>query len=80
MKDNNRPSLEDMLDEIPWYRKWFPHLPIWDYNETLRVFTFQICDCSVVHRPLTKSHAFDLLLKSHRKWWQPKYVGFSIWI
>lgn len=68
------------LVKIPWYRRWFPYLPTWYYNSDIKVFTFQLLDCPVVHRPLlTELYLFDVLVKVPRKWWQPKYIGFEIW-
>lgn len=69
------------LVKIPWYRRWFPYLPTWYYNPDIKVFTFQLWDCPVVHRHLSKIYFFyvEVLVKVHKKWWQPKYIGFSIW-
>ena len=34
---------------IPWYRRWFPFLPVWGYDPKFRCFLFQLWDCSVTH-------------------------------
>ena len=64
--------------KIPWYRRWF-NLPTWHYNKRMKIFTFQLFDCAVVHHPITKKHGLDLLEFAYRKWWQPKYIGFELW-
>jgi hypothetical protein len=62
-----------------WYRRIFPFLPIWYQNKAIRLFVFQLFDCSVTAVAITKLHLLDLLEFNHRKWWQPKYIGFQIW-
>jgi len=77
--DNERKIWEDFKDGnfpyIPWYNRLF----IWHHNKELRTFKFQLWDCSVTHKSLTKLHRFDILVKNHRKWYHPKYIGFNVW-
>lgn len=71
-------EIQELLNSAPWYRRYL-NLPSWYHNKTLNVFTFQLWDCTTVNKSLTRLHRFDVLISAHRKWWQPKYMGFQIW-
>ena len=78
----NYSSFEEMFAEIhwPWYRRWLPFFPCWNWNKNLRVFYFILWDCSYCAHPITKKHLIDILYANHPKWWQPNICGFQLWL
>lgn len=60
----------------PWYRRWFPWLPIVYRIPTLRLFVFLLKDCSYTAISILKPHSLDGLRANHGK---QRWVGFQFW-
>ena len=68
-----------MIDMTKFMSDAKPGYFIWFNDKHLRLFTFQLWDCSTTEWSLTKKHFLSLLLVNHRKWWQLPVCGFQIW-
>lgn len=64
----------------PWWRRWFPFLPSIIRVPALRLTIVQLWDCSYTAIPIGKPHFVDALRVNHRRWWQPPWCGFQVWI
>ena len=75
-------ALTDWLVSLhpPWWRRWFPFLPIIYRNKAMGLTVVKLWDCSYTAVSIGKPHCFDLLLVNHRRWWQPPWCGFQVWI
>ncbi len=75
-------SLDQMLGnwKPEWYYRWFPFLPRFVNNKSLRLFTVSWRDCSYTAKAVGKPHLLDLLVANYETpWYKPKLAGFQIW-
>jgi hypothetical protein len=79
----NKPSeLSHLLSgyRIAWWRRWVPFLPMIYHMSGLRLTVIQFWDCSYTAISIGKPHCIDVLRVNHRRWWQPPWCGFQVWI
>lgn len=76
----NEDELIANMMQMPWYYRWFPFLPRFNYNKELRMLSIVCADTTTITKSLTKTHFIDILIRARKeKWYHPKIVGFQIW-
>lgn len=71
-------NLKELLASLPrppWYRRWFPWLPLTYYVRPVRLFGFKL-DVPTYSDPVTGKHLFDWL----RAVEGDRIVGFQLWV